>query len=343
MTTTSTATTLLTALPYTQLKRRDAIALTLAAFASHTSEAIAQGTAPWPNKPVRLLVGYPPGGGVDQAARIVGDALGQRLGATLVIDNLGGAAGAIAAQRLVGSPADGYTLFVGSSNEMVATGLVNPAQKYDAQKDMTLIGVIATAPLLLVAGPKTGVKTLAQFIDAAKRNPGKFSYGSSGVGSTLNFAGELIKQRAGIFVTHIPYRGTAAITTDLVGGSLDFAVLSPAAAMPFVQSGRIAALGITSARRSPALPGIPALAENPVLKGYDLVAWMCLAAPRNLPQPLVQQLAQGLKATLQDPGVRRRLDDAGLVPPTPNSDLATLMHEDTARYAKLVDFAKMKD
>ncbi|CAN7492224.1 tripartite tricarboxylate transporter substrate-binding protein [Acidovorax sp. LjRoot66] len=325
--------------------RRGALGLAVAAaaWACHAPAALAQGAPAWPTKPVKIVIGYPPGGSVDQAARIISDALGPRLGATLVMDNQGGAAGAIAAQRVVSSPADGYTLLVGSSNEMAATGLVNPAQKYDPLKDLAPIGLIATAPVLLVAGPKTGVKTLAEFIDLAKRNPGKFSYGSSGVGSTLHFAGELIKQRAGIFMTHIPYRGTASLTSDLAGGTLDFAMLSPTAALPFIQSGRLVPLAITSAARSPALPNVPALAEHPLLKGYDLVGWFAMAAPRNLPPALAQQLTQGLKATLQDPVVRRRLEDAGMVLPTPQSNLATLMRDDMAQYAKLVDFAKMKD
>lgn len=321
-----------------------AAAATVAVLAgSGAPAAFAQGAA-WPTKPVKIVIGYPPGGSVDQAARIVGDALGPKLGATLVMDNQGGAAGAIAAQRVVSSPADGYTLLVGSSNEMAATGLVNPAQKYDPLKDMTPIGLIATAPVLLVAGPKTGVKNLAEFVDLARRNPGKFSYGSSGVGSTLHFAGELVKQRAGIFMTHIPYRGTASLTSDLAGGTLDFAMLSPTAALPFIQSGRVVPLGITSAARSPALPNVPALGEHPLLKGYDLVGWFAMAAPKNLPPALTQQLSQGLKATLQDPAVRRRLEDAGMVLPTAaNADLAALMRSDMAQYAKLVDFAKMKD
>ena len=327
--------------------RRGALRLAVAAAAatlgSHVPAAMAQGTAAWPAKPVRIVVGFPPGGSVDQAARIVSDALGPRLGATLVVDNQGGAAGAIAAQRVVSSPADGYTLLVGSSNEMAATGLVNPTQKYDPARDLTPIGLIATAPVLLVAGPKAGVKTLAEFIDVTRRNPGKYSYGSSGVGSTLHFAGELIKQRAGLFLTHIPYRGTAALTSDLAGGTLDFAILSPAAALPFIQSGRLVALGISSAARSPALPNVPALGEHPLLKGYDLVGWFAMAAPRNLPPALTQQLSQGLKATLQDPTVRRRLEDAGMVLPGPRAELATVMRDDMAQYSKLVDFAKMKD
>lgn len=321
---------------------RNLLAL-LAATAAALATPWAAAQSDYPSKPIKIVVGYPPGGSVDMAARIVADALGPQLNATLVIDNQGGAAGAIAAQRVANSPADGYTLLVGSSNEMAATGLVNPAQKYSPQKDLTPIGLIATAPVLLVAGPKAGVKTLAEFVDATQRNPGKFSYGSSGVGSTLHFAGELIKQRAALFMTHIPYRGTAPLTSDLAGGTIEFAVMSPTAAMPFVQNGRLFALGISSAKRNPELPNVPALGEHPLLKGYELVGWFALAAPRNLPPELNQRLGQALQAVMQDPKVRRRLTDAGMVPASGNEDMAALIRTDMAQYGKLVEFAHMRD
>lgn len=327
--------------PSRLLCRRAALAALMFGAATVAVPALAQ--TPYPTKPIKLVVGYAPGGSVDMAARVVADVLAAKLGTTVVVDNQPGAAGVLAAQRVVSSPADGYTLLAGSSNEMAATALVNPAQKYDPQKDLTPIGVIATAPVLLVAGTKANVKTLAEFIDLVKRNPGKYSYGSSGVGSTLHFAGELIKQRAGIFLTHIPYRGTAPLTTDLVGGALDFAIVSPTAAAPFIQSGRIVPLAITSAKRSPALPNVPTLGEHPLLKGYDLSGWFALAAPRNLPPEIAQRLRTALQAGLQDPAIRRRLEEGGTVPATGNEDLAWVIREDSGKYAELVKFANMRD
>lgn len=323
------------------LSRRSALAALCASALAAAMPAAAD--TPYPAKPIRLVVGYAPGGSVDMAARVVADLLAAKLGTSVVVDNQAGAAGAVAAQRVVNSPADGYTLLAGSSNEMAATAVVNPAQKYDPQKDLTPIGLIATAPALLAASPKTQVRSLAEFIDTVKRNPGKHSYGSSGVGSTLHFAGELLKQRAGLFMTHIPYRGTAPLTTELVAGTLDFAILSPTAAAPFIQSGRIVPLGISSAMRSPALPQVPALGEHPLLKGYDLTGWFALAAPRNLPPDIAQRLRAALQAGLQDPAVRRRLEEGGAVPATGNEDLARLIREDTGKYAALVKFANMRD
>lgn len=326
---------------FAPVRRRLAlVALGLAAGAPLTS-VFAQPA--YPGKPIKLVVGYAPGGSVDMAARVVADILAAKLGGTVVVDNVAGAAGVVAAQRVVNSPADGHTLMVGSSNELAATGLVNPAQKYDPLTDFTPVGLVATAPVLLVAGPRMGVKNLDEFFALVKKNPGKFSYGSSGVGSTLHFAGELVKQRAGVFMTHIPYRGTAALTTDLVGGSLDFAVVSPTAAAPFLQSQRFTALGVTSAKRFPALPNVPALGEHPQLKGYELSGWFALAAPKGLPADITQRLNTALKAGLADPVFRRRLEDGGSLPATGGEDLARLMREDMDKYRQLVKFANMRD
>ena len=264
----------------------------------------------FPSRPVRFVVGYPPGGAVDNIARIVGDAFGPRLHTPIVIDNQGGAAGAIAAQRVVGSAPDGYTLLAGSSNEMAATGLVNPAQKYDPQKDFTPIGLVSTGPVVLVAGPKTGIRTLAEFMDRVRREPGKYSYGTSGVGSTLHFAGELLKQRGGLFMTHIPYRGTAPLTSDLAGGSIEFAVMSPTAVMPFVQSGRLVPLAVTSARRSPKLPDVPTVAEAGV-PGYEFVSWYMLLAPAKTPRPVLEKLNTELRRMVALPDFKGRVEDTG--------------------------------
>jgi tripartite-type tricarboxylate transporter receptor subunit TctC len=324
----------------TTFSRRAALGALGAGALSFAAPGFAQN---YPAKPIKLLVGYAPGGSVDMAARVIGDVLAARLNATVVVENVAGAAGVVAAQRAVNSPNDGYTLLAGSSNEMAATGLVNPAQRYDAGRDLTPVGVIATAPVLLVASPRTGVKNLDQFFALVKAHPGKYSYGSSGVGSTLHFAGELIKQRAGVFLTHIPYRGTAPLTSDLVGGTLDFAIMSPTAAQPFMQNNRIVALGITSAGRFPTMPQVPALGEHPLLKGYDLTGWFALAGPKDLPAPVVQSLRAALAAGLADPAIRRRLEEGGSVPASGKEDLAAVMRADTAKYASLVKFANMRE
>ncbi|WP_212646493.1 tripartite tricarboxylate transporter substrate-binding protein [Delftia sp. PE138] len=303
--------------------------------------AVAQGS--FPSKPLKLVVGYPAGGSVDLAARVVGDGLAVRLRGTVVVDNVGGAAGAIAAQRVASAPADGYTLLVGASNELVATRIVNPAQRYDGRRDFTPLGLVATSPLILAARPGLGVKSMADLLELAKRQPGKLSYGSSGVGSTLHFAGELLNQRAGISIAHVPYRGVAPLTSDLAGGSLDLAVLSPTAAQPFLQSGRIVPLAVTSAQRLSALPQVPAMAELAPLRGYELVGWFALMAPRALPADTAQRITAALQEALAEPAVRKRLEDAGMVPATGREDLARLIAEEDRKYEQLAAFAKMRD
>ena len=297
----------------------------------------------YPARPIKLVVGYAVGGSVDAVGRLVGEVLAAKMGATVVIDNQAGAAGAVGAQRVASSPADGYTLLVGTSNELAATGLVNPGQKYDPQNDFTPIALIGTAPILLVASAHTGVKNLNDFFDKVKRSPGKFSYGSSGVGSLQHFAGELIKQRAGVFMTHIPYRSGATLTTDIAGGTLEFAGLSPIAAAPFLQTGRIVALGVTSPGRLPGLPEVPALGEHPLLKGYELNGWFAVMGPRNLPADIVQRIRTAIGAGLQDPAVRRRLEEGGTVPASGGEDLAQRTRDTITKFAALVKFANIRE
>jgi tripartite-type tricarboxylate transporter receptor subunit TctC len=297
----------------------------------------------YPNKPIRLVIGYAPGGSVDMAGRILADMLSSKLGATVVVDNQPGAAGTIAAQRVVNSVPDGYTLLAGSSNELAGTGQVNPAQKYDPLKDLTPVGLVGTAPVVLVASPKHNVKNLDQFLALVKSKPGRFSYGSSGVGSTLHFAGELIKQRAGLFMTHIPYRGTAPLISDLVGGAIDFAIMSPTSAAPFIENNRLIGLGVTSAQRFPTLPQIPALGEHPAFKGYELSGWFALAGPRGLPEPVAQRLRAAMQAGLQEPGFRQRLEQGGSFPSSGKEDVLKVMRADIALYGELVKFANIRD
>lgn len=323
------------------LLRRRVLAAAIGLACAVPVIAAAQGD--YPAKPIKFVVGYPAGGSVDQMGRVVGEAMARRLNGVAVIENLGGAAGAIGAQRVVNSAPDGYTLLAGSSNELVATQQINPAQRYDARKDLTPIGMVAWAPVILAAGPKTGIKSLAELVDEARKHPGKFSYGSSGVGSTLHFAGELFKQQAGLVMTHIPYRGVAPLTSDLAGGTLDLAVLSPTAAVPFIKAGRITPLAVTGAKRIPSLPDVPAMNELPALKNYELSGWFALMAPRGLPDPLRTRLADALRQTLQDPAVRATLEGAGMEVATGREDLSRLLADESAKYAQLVKFGGMRE
>lgn len=296
----------------------------------------------YPSRPVKLVVGYPPGGSVDFMARLLADALGPKLDTAVVVDNVGGAAGSIGAARVAAAPPDGYTLLVGSSNEIVGTGVLNREQKYDGRRDFTALALAATGPMVLLASPGSGVRTVQQFVDVVRQNPGKFSYGSPGIGSTMHFAGELAKQRAGLFLLHIPYRGVTPLATDLTGNVIEFGFMSPSAAVPLVQSGRLVALGVTGHERLPQLPNLPALGENPALAGYELIGWIGVLAPRGVPAEVEATLKRALHAAVQDPVYRRRVQEAGGVLPTGNEDFARLIEEDTAKYLSLATFAKLR-
>jgi tripartite-type tricarboxylate transporter receptor subunit TctC len=296
----------------------------------------------YPSKPITIVVGYPPGGSTDLNGRTLGAELSKKLGVPVLIENIGGAAGAIGAQKVVNAPPDGYTLLVGANNEIAINRLVSPSVKYQL-KDFTALGLIASQPLVLVASQQSGVKTVDQFLKLVKQNPGKFSYGSSGVGSSLHLAGEMVKEQGGLFMTHIPYRGVAPLTNDLLGNNIDFGVYVLSSGLPHIRSGKLVAIGTTELKRSPVTPDIPALAEHPQLKGTDIGSWFVLMGPAHLPEPVVTRLKKALAESLQSPELRKKLEDAGSVIAPPNVDMARFLSGEIAKYQKIVDFAKIKE
>ena len=325
--------------PLFSLTRRPLTAL-LAALAL-TGSALAQ-TDAYPSKPITIVVGYPPGGSTDLNARVIAPALAKSLGATVVIENVGGAGGAIGAQKVLNAPADGYTLLVGANNEVAINRLVSPTVKYQWQ-DFTPIGLIASQPMVLVAAPKMGVKNTDEFIKLAKTNPGRFSYGSSGVGTALHLAGEMVKEQAGIFMTHIPYRGVAPLTNDLVGNNLEFGVFVLSSGLPHIRSGKVVALGTTEKSRSKVTPDIPALAEHPALKNTDISSWFVLMAPGKLPEPIQAKLKKALAEALQTADVRSKLEASGSAVAPLSVDMQKFLRDETAKYQRIVDFAKIRE
>ena len=313
-------------------------AWTAAALVAAAPQALAQA---YPAKPITLIVGYPPGGSTDLTGRTLGDALSKQLGVPVVIDNVGGAGGAIGAQKAANAAPDGYTLFVGANNEVAIQKLVNKAVKYDL-KDFTPIGMIASQPMVLVASTGSGVRNLDQFIAKVKAAPGKYSYGSSGVGTALHLAGEMVKERAGLFMTHIPYRGVGPLTNDLVGNNLDFGVFVLSSGLPQIKAGKVVALGTTEAKRSPVTPDIPALAENAHLKGLDIGTWFVLMGPAKLPEPVVAKLKTALGGALASPEFRSKMQASGSTVAEPGGDINRFLQDEVAKYRKIVQFAKIE-
>lgn len=299
-------------------------------------------TDSYPSRPITIVIGYPPGGSTDLTGRTIAADLAKRLGVPVVVENAGGAGGTIGAQKVANAPADGFTLLVGANNEIAISRLVSASVKYQL-KDFTPIGLIASQPMVLVASSKSGVKNMAQFLSTVKKHPGQFSYGSSGVGTALHLAGEMIKDQGGLFMTHIPYRGVAPLANDLLGNNIEFGVFVLSSALPHIKSGRLLALGTTESKRAAVTPDIPALAESPQLKGLHINSWFALMAPAGLPEGVTSKLKRALAESLQTPDVRKKLEDSGSAIAPLNVDMAPFLATETATYQKIVNFANIKE
>ena len=309
--------------------------------AAHCTTALAQ-AGDYPNKPITLQVGYQAGGSVDLVARTISPLLSKRLGQTIVIENSPGAGGTIAAGKVAIAPADGYTLLLGSPSEVGINELTNKKLRYSAVRDFVPIGLVGSQPMVLVSNAKVPAANTADFLKLVAAKPGKYMYASAGIGTPLHLAGEMLKQKAGLHLVHIPYRGAASMTTDLLGGQVEFSVFVLSSALPYIKEGRMKAIGVTSAQRSPAAPDIPSLGEDPKLKGMDMSIWFGLLAPAATPPRIVERLRAELRATCADPDVRRRLQEAGIVL-SPDADFAKLLRSEQEKYKAVVDFAHITE
>ena len=304
-------------------------------------------TPAWPAaKPITLIVPYSPGGSVDFIARLIATRLGERLKQSVVIENVSGAGGAIGVAKAVAAAPDGYTIVAAPDSTIAIGKLVNPAAyKFDPLKDLVPVGMMNTAPMVLVARPGLGASSYADFVKLAKVSPGKTSYATSGVGTVLHLAMELLKQRSGIFVTHIPYRGAAQIATDVIGEQVDTAMLISSGTLPgYIQSGKLKALGVTGTTRLSSLPNVPTFDEMPGLKGYSMVAWTGIFASARTPAPIVARINQELNAVLSEPEVRAKLQDQGALPGSGSAeDLGRFAQAEYVRNQKIVQGVNFKE
>ena len=275
----------------TLILRRTLIACGAALLAA--GPAMADDAASYPNKPVTIVVGYPAGGSTDLVGRLVANEIEKHLGQTVIVENLGGAGGAIGAQKVANAKPDGYTLLVGANNEIAIANMINKSIKYKIS-DFTPIGVVASQPMVLVASQKAGVKNTEAFYQAVKANPAKFSYGSSGVGTALHLAGEMMKDQAQIDMQHVPYRGVPALTNDVLGNNIEYGVFVLSSGLPLIKAGKVQAIATTEAKRYAATPDIPALAEHPAFKNVDINSWFAMMGPANMPAPVVAKIKEAL-------------------------------------------------
>ncbi|MFN9504314.1 MAG: Bug family tripartite tricarboxylate transporter substrate binding protein [Rubrivivax sp.] len=296
------------------MQRRQALsALTTTAALAVSPWAQAQGSA-WPGKPIRLVIPFPAGGATDILGRLFAQKLGAALGQQVVVDNKPGAGGSLGADIVAKAPADGYTLLLSTSSTHSIGPALNPKLPYDAFKDFTPVGFVASAPSVRVVGKDFPAQTAQELLSLLKKNPGKYNFGSSGIGTYPHLSAEMFKWRAGgLFVVHIPYRGTGLVITDLVAGQIAFLMDSIVSAQPHIKDGKVRPLAVTGARRSPSLPQVPTMAEVGV-PNLVLSNWFGFFAPPGTPQDIVQRLNRELNALVRQPDVVERMGNFGAEP-----------------------------
>jgi len=319
--------------------RRQFFRLTAGAFAAPTIARHALADV-YPSRPVRLLSGFAPAGGNDIIARLMGQWLTERLGQTFVIENRPGAGTNIAAEVVINSPPDGYTLFVTNLSNAINATLYEKLN-FNFMRDMLPVASIAQAPAVFAISSSVPAKTVAEFIGHAKANPGRMNMGSAGVGSTGHLAGELFKMMAGINLIHVPYRGNAPALTDLIAGQIEVLFPSLGSSIEYVKTGKLRALAVTSASRSDAVSDLPTVAET--LPGYQAASFYGIGAPRNTPAELVEVLNNAVNAGLADPKLKARLTDLGYVPlPGQPAAFGELIADETEKWGKVIRAAGIK-
>jgi len=296
----------------------------------------------YPDKPIRLVVPFAPGGVTDTSGRVVAEALSRRLGQAIVVENKAGASGNIGTQGVALAPADGYTLLLGFDGTLVINPHVFPNFPIDVQKDLAPVGKIGDATLIVVANPAFPAKTLGELIAYSKKQPGGVSYGSSGVGGTPHIVGELLKLRTGANLTHVPYKGGGPAMADALGGNIPLVFTAVAGAMTYVKAGRLVPIAVSSAQRTPSLPDVPTFIEAGI-PDFDASSWVAILAPAGTPRPVIEKLNRDLNAVLTDPAIVEKLATLGIVA-TPGSpqQLADQIRGDLAKYGQVVKAAGIK-
>lgn len=283
-----------------------------ALLCTNTITALAQTTSSWPDKPIKIIVGYSAGGATDVLARLVAVKMTGTLGQTVIVENKPGANSNVGAELVARAPADGYTLYAYSIANTINMSLY-PKLGYDSIKDFEPIGMIAKIPNILVVNPNLPIKTVADYVRYAKDSKDGITFASSGSGSSIHLSGEMFKMQAKIQMLHIPYKGSAPAVTDLLGGQVESMFDNAPSSLPHVQAGKLRPIAITSAQRSPSLPDVPTLAESGY-PGFDVQSWFALVAPAGTPKAIIEKLNAALNKALAAPDVRQRLQELGATP-----------------------------
>jgi tripartite-type tricarboxylate transporter receptor subunit TctC len=318
------------------MMQRRALVLGLAAALTCGPTFAQTATPNWPNKPIRYIVPFAPGGTTDILARTVGEKLGAALGQSIVVENKPGQGGSLGAAELARAAPDGYTIGGGTISSHGINATLYDKLPYDPVKSFEPITLYATQPNVLLVHPSVPAKDLREFIQLLKSNPDKYSFGSAGNGTSQHISGELFKTMAGVRMQHIPYRGSGQMIPELLGGNLPVAFDNIATAIQHVNAGKLRALAVTSATRSVVAPDVPTMAESG-LAGYDISSWQAVFAPAGTPAPIIERLYTEIARILKTPEMQKRLTDLGLnISGMPPQELAALVKSDVPRLGKIV-------
>ena len=322
------------------MNKRHLLALCAAAASAAFLMVPAAHAQAYPTKPVRLIVPFPAGGATDLFARSLSQKLGERLGQSVVVDNKPGAGGTLGSDLAAKAPADGYTLLLSTSSTHSIGPNLNPKIPYDAVRDFTPISQVGNAPSIMLVPNNSPARTIQEWIEHARRNPGRLNYASSGNGTIVQLTAELFKAQANVFVVHIPYRGTALAIPDLISGKVDVLFDSLPTGLPHVKEGRLRALGVTSAKRTPLAPDLPPISD--VLPGYESTTWFGLFGPRGLPPEVVSRVNAAANQVLRDPEVVDRLTRLGIEPQggTP-AQFSAMLATESAKWKKIIQDRKI--
>ncbi|MGE0800125.1 MAG: Bug family tripartite tricarboxylate transporter substrate binding protein [Lautropia sp.] len=327
------------------LARRRRLVAGAVALASLAAVPIASAQE-WPaGKPITIIVPFTAGGNVDTTARLIAQKLGERLRQSVVVDNVPGAGGVIGAGKAVQAAPDGRTLLMGFEGPIAIAKSINPAAvKFDPATDLVPVALTTNAPMVIVAKPELPVATIDDLIALARKQPGKLGYATSGIGTVLHLAMEIAKERAGIQIEHVPYKGGAQIATDVMGNHVDLAVLVSTSVIPHVTSGKLKALAVTTAKRLPALPSVPALAESKGFEGFDIGTWTGLFAPAKTPPALVERINAEVNAVLALDEIRKRLAEGGATAGSGDAaSFAAFVKREQAQFAQVIARAGIKE